>query len=133
MWPIELIKGVVNIATSYFKRKTEKTTARHQRDLAIIENQARLAASEKEFNHKWEMANLQDKDDFLRNVSFFLFTSPIIIVVIWPDYGFHMFQRLDTIPEWLLQIWFYMIAGVWGVAALKNNVSEIIANMRSKK
>ncbi len=132
IWPVELIRGIVGIAGSYFKRKSEKTTAKHKRDLAVINNQARLAMSEKEFNHQWEMANLQDKDDFLRNISFFLFTSPIIIVVIWPEYGTQMFERLNTVPEWLLQIWFYMIAGVWGIAALKNNVSEIISNMRKK-
>lgn len=127
------LMALIDIGGTYFKRKGEKQVAKHKRDLAIIDNQARLAMSEQEANASWEMQNLKDKDHFLRNFSFFLFTFPIVISVVAPAYAEEMFINLDKVPDWLLQIYFYMIAGVWGIAALKNNVSEIVSNMRRKK
>lgn len=129
---LSIISPVTSIITSLIDRKREKTKARHDRDLAVINNQARLASSKAEFNHSWEMASLKDKDVFLRNLSFILFTSPVLIAVLAPVYAAEMFTNLKQIPEWLLHIWFYMISGVWGIATLKDSVTEIVHNIRKK-
>ena len=114
----------------YFKNRKELKLAKHTRDLAVINNQARLAQDKQSNNHAWEMASLQDKDKFLRYLSFFLFTSPILIAVGSPETATELFERLKEIPSWLLQIWFYMIAGVWGIASIKDSVPQIIASFR---
>ena len=130
---MSLIAPITGIITSLINRKKEKVLARHERDMAVINNQSRLAASKEEYNHSWEMASLQDKDKFLRNISFLLFTSPVVIAVIFPTYALEMFKNLEAIPEWLLHIWFYMISGVWGIATLKDSVSQIVGNIKRNK
>lgn len=115
---------------SFFTNRKELAMAKHTRDLAILQSQAKLAEDKQSFDHAWEMASLQDKDKGLRYLSFFMFTSPIIITVLAPVYGFELFERLELVPEWILQIWFYMIAGIWGLASLKDTVPQIIQGMR---
>ena len=116
----------------YFKNRKELKLAEHTRNLAVINNQARLAQDKQSNNHAWEMASLQDKDKWLRYLSFFLFTSPVIVAVTSPETAAELFLRLEDIPDWLLQIWFYMIAGVWGLASMKDSVPQIIASFRKK-
>ena len=51
-----------------------------QQDLkkAEAENKARLLRDTKSNNHEWEMANLRDKDKWLRRISFAVFTAPLV-------------------------------------------------------
>ncbi|MCF7515981.1 hypothetical protein L3V43_20570 [Pseudoalteromonas sp. L23] len=118
--------------TQWLKNRGEKQQAAHQRDLAIINNQARLAQSTKDYNHEWEMASLQDKDKTLRFISYFMFTSPILITVISPTHGNQIFTNLESVPSWLVQTWVAINGGVWGIASLKNVVPEFIHNFKRK-
>ena len=118
--------------TQYLKNRGEVKKAKHTRDIAIIDNQARLASDKQNNNHSWEMASLQDKDKWLRWFSFFLFTTPIILVVVSPEHGELVFVRLKEVPDWMLTIWFSMISGVWGISALKDAVPQLIAGFRKK-
>ena len=61
-----LIAPVANLAGSWLKGRAEKSKAKADLELAIIQNKTRLALSENEANHEWEMAQLQDKDKWLR-------------------------------------------------------------------
>lgn len=133
MWWQALIAPITGVISTVLERKKEKSKAKHERTMAVINNQARLAQSTLEANHSWEMASLQDKDKVLRNVSFFLFTFPLVITSIWPETGKVLFANLELVPEWLMHIYFYMIAGVWGISALKDNVSQIVSSLRKNK
>ncbi len=133
MWWQALIAPITGVISTVLERKREKSKAKHERAMAVINNQARLAQSTLEFNHSWEMASLQDKDKVLRNVSFFLFTFPLVITSISPETGKVLFANLELVPEWLMHIYFYMIAGVWGISALKDNVSQIVSSLRGNR
>jgi len=128
-----IISALSAPVTEWLKSRREVKEAKHRRDLAVINNQARLAADAQSHNHDWEMASLNDKDKALRWFSFLLFTTPVLIVVIDPEQGTAIFERLNLVPDWMLQIWFYMIAGVWGIASLKNAVPQIVAGFRKGK
>ena len=131
---ITQILGFLSAPVSQFlKNRGDIKNAKHVRNLAVINNQARLASSTAEYNNNWEMASLQDKDKGLRWISFSLFTAPILIVVIDPVYGGEVLARLEVLPEWMMTVWFYMVAGIWGVATLKDSVPQLIAGFRKNK
>ena len=83
--------------TQWLKNRGQVKRAEHKRDLAVINNQARLAQSETDYNHEWEMANLRDKDKGLRYFSYCMFTAPILITVISPEYGKQIFKNLEFV------------------------------------
>lgn len=133
-FPLLSVLGIVSKPiTKFLDNRKEIKSAEHKRDLAIIENQARLAISTEENNHSWEMASLQDKDRWLRRFSFVLFTSPVFVAILSPDHWAHIKLQLDQIPTWMLQIWFYMISGIWGISALKDAVPQIISSIGKRK
>ena len=119
--------------STFLKKRGEIKIAEHTRNLAIINNQARLASDKATNNANWELASLQDKDKWLRRFSFVLFTSPVFLAVGAPEYWGVVKIQLDSIPEWMLTIWFYMIAGIWGISSLKEAVPAIISGMRKKQ
>lgn len=127
---IKILGILIKPFKSFFEKKKDIALAKHERDMAILKSQARIAQDKQSFDHAWEMASLQDKDKGLRYLSFLMFTSPILIAVASPEYGIELFDRLELVPEWILQIWFYMIAGIWGIASLKDTVPQIIQSMR---
>lgn len=130
---LPIIGSLLKPVDTWLKNRGERQKAKHKRDIAIIDNQARLAREIQSHNASWEMASLADKDISLRWVSFLMFTFPIILVVISPEHGKLVFERLKLVPEWMLYIWFLMISGVWGIARLKDAVPQLIAGMRGKK
>ena len=128
----EIFSFISAPVTQYLKNRGEKNKAKHERDIAIINNQASLAQDKASNNHEWEMANLQDKDKGLRWISFTLFTLPIVITVIDPEAGTKIWTSLKVVPEHFLAIYYTMIGGVWGIASLKNAVPQLIAGLRGK-
>ena len=113
--------------TQWLKNSGEVKAAKHERKLAVINNQARLATDEQSNNHEWEMANLQDKDNALRWCSFWLFALPIVITVISPEWGAKIFTNLKIVPEWFVQTLIAMIGGIWGMTELKKAAPQFIA------
>lgn len=107
--------------------------AEKNRDLAVINNQARLAQSTTDNNHNWEMQSIRDKDKFLRVFSFSMFTAPILITVISPEHGAAIFKNLEGVPPWLVQTWVAINGAVWGIASLKNVVPQFIGEFRRAK
>ncbi|MBG9993334.1 hypothetical protein [Pseudoalteromonas sp. NZS37] len=118
---------------TWLKNRAAKASAEHNRDMAVINNQARLAQSEKDYNHNWEMASLQDKDKGLRFFSYCMFTAPILITVVSPEHGAQIFKNLEGVPPWLVQTWIAINGGVWGIASLKNIVPQFIGQFRRVK
>lgn len=104
--------------------------AKHTRKLAVINNQARLASDKESNNHEWEMASLQDKDNGLRWFSFWLFALPIIITVLWPEWGAEIWTNLDIVPEWFVQTLIAMIGGIWGITELKKAAPQFLAAIK---
>ena len=100
-------------------------------------NKARLLQDTNSNNHEWEMANLQDKDKWMRRISFAMFTWPFIWVYFDPTEAQNYFTILDQyLPEWYKQTYMGITGGIWGISALKNAVpglvSGIVNAMRKK-
>lgn len=126
----ELFSFVTAPLTQWLKNRGEIAQAKHDRKKAIINNQARLASDKQSNNHEWEMANLQDKDNALRWCSFWLFASPIILTVFFPEHGKEFFTNLDLVPQWWVKVFVSMIGGIWGIVELKKAAPALITGIR---
>jgi hypothetical protein len=122
----ELFSFITKPLTQWLKNRGEIAKAKHKRNLAVINNQARLASDEQSFNHEWEMASLQDKDKALRYISFLLFSLPIIITVLLPEYGKTIFANLENVPDWWVKTFIAINGGIWGIVELKNAAPQLI-------
>lgn len=114
-----LLGGVVD----WFKGKQELAKAE-------VENKARLLRDHQSNNHEWEMANLQDKDKYLRRISFCMFTFPFVWIYFDPQGAREYFVILDQfLPEWYKQTYMGITGGIWGLSALKNTVPSLVGGV----
>lgn len=98
---------------------------------AVAENKARLLRDTNSNNHEWEMANLEDKDKWLRRISFTMFAAPFIWALFDPDGVKEYFDvALASMPEWYIQLFAAMVGGVWGFSALKNSIPSIVGGIK---
>jgi len=123
----EIFAFISSPLTKWIENRGQVKAAEHERDLAVINNQARLANDTESHNHEWEMASLRNKDNALRWVSFWLFALPVVITVISPEYGAVIFKNLELVPDWFVRVLISMIGGIWGIVELKKAVPQIVA------
>jgi hypothetical protein len=76
------------------------------------------------------MANLTDKDKWLRRISFGIFVFPLVWAAFDPVAVQAYFQvALTVMPEWYVQIVLSMVGGIWGISVLKNSVPALIGGI----
>ena len=118
-----LAKPLISGAVDYFKSGQEMKKAEQ-------ENRARLLRDEKSNNHEWEMANLTDKDKWLRRISFTMFSGPFVWALFDPVGVEQYFNiALSAMPEWYIQVYAGMVGGVWGISALKNTAPALVTGV----
>jgi hypothetical protein len=94
------------------------------------ENRARLLRDTTSNNHEWEMANLTDKDKWLRRISFSMFSAPFFWALVDPEGVQQYFSvALSAMPEWYIQMFGAMVGGVWGISALKNTAPALVGGV----
>ena len=42
-----------------------------------------------------------------------MFTAPILVMVVAPEYGKRIFENLEYVPSWLIEIWIALNGAVW--------------------
>ena len=93
-------------------------------------NKARLLRDKQSNNAEWEMANLTDKDKWLRRCSFAMFSAPFFWALVDPVAVEQYFNvALSAMPEWYIQMFGAMCGGVWGISALKNTAPALIGGV----
>ncbi len=118
--------------TQYLKNRGEIKKAKHTRDLAVIDNQARLAADKESNNHSWEMESLRGNSQWLRIVCFIQLALPLTITCIWPDRGKEIFVNLEVVPPWFVQLYMIVIGSIWGIHEFKTAAPQVIAAVLSR-
>ena len=97
---------------------------------AVVENKMRLAASETEFNHEWEMKSLQGagfKDDVL----FYGFIGMFVWAGFDPEGAKVFFLNLDSLPEWFVKVWFAIVASVLGIKKIGDYLPGAIQGVKA--
>lgn len=123
---LELGRTLLGGIIEYFKGRQEIKKA-------YVENKARLLRDETSNNHEWEMANLVDKDKWLRRISFALFSFPVVLAYYDPPRVAEYFNiALHAMPEWYIKAYLIMVGGIWGVSELKRLLPSMVGEIRKR-
>jgi len=117
-----LLTTVVEGVTGHMKQKQELKKA-------VMENRMRLAQSDSEFNHEWEMKQLENagwKDDVL----FFAWIGFFIWSGVDPDGAADVIRAWEKLPDWFLQITFWVVAAVLGVKKIGDYLPSAIRGLK---
>lgn len=99
--------------------KASRENAR-QVEAAVAQNKIRLALSEQEHNQAWEMAALEGRDNWLRRVSFAMWSFPMVWAYFSPEAARQYFgESLAGLPEWYVGGYLAITGAVWGLSELK--------------
>ena len=120
---IPIISGLIGLGSDHLEGQRKLKQAE-------TDNKARLLGDEQSNNHDWEMANLQDKDKWMRRISFAMFTWPFIWIYFDPVGAQEYFILLDNhLPEWYKQTYMAITGGIWGISALKNAIPGVVSGV----
>lgn len=126
MFNIPILGPIVNIANTWLE-------GRQKLQQAEVNNRARLLESEASHNSEWEMAQIVDKDKWLRRISFSILSAPFLYAAYDPFVVKDYFEiALSTMPEWYIQMYVAVIGSVWGISAMKNTLGGVLGAMRKK-
>lgn len=117
-----LVSTIVEGVTGYVKQKQEVRKA-------VMENRMRLAQSDREFNHEWEMKQLENsgwKDDVL----FFLWMGFFVWSGFCPEQASTVIASWERLPEWFLRITFWIVAAVLGVKKVGDYLPGAVKGVR---
>ncbi|KAB1441644.1 hypothetical protein [Pseudodesulfovibrio senegalensis] len=96
---------------------------------AVMENRLRLARSDREFNHEWEMRQLENagwKDDVL----FFAWIGFFVWSGFCPEQAHEVLASWEALPEWFLRITFWIVAAVLGVKKVGDYLPGAVKGIR---
>ena len=136
MWIVDTILGIAKDGIGFFR---DKQKAKFQLKMAGLQNRARLLLDTESNNHEWEMKALETSGKGLKWFSFSMFSLPIIITVVDPNYGKEIFANLALVPEWFMQTWVTINGAVWGVAALKDSgitfssIGKVVSSLKKDR
>ena len=117
-----LLSTVVGGVTDHLKGKQELKKA-------VMENRMRLAKSDQEFNHEWEMKQLENagwKDDVL----FFAWIGFFIWSGVDPDRAGEVIRSWEALPDWFLQVTFWIVAAVLGVKKIGDYLPSAVRGLK---
>lgn len=96
---------------------------------AVMENRLRLAKSDREFNHEWEMRQLENagwKDDVL----FFVWIGFFIWSGFFPDEAGIVLRAWESLPDWFLNITCWIVSAVLGVKKVGDYLPGVVKGVR---
>jgi len=108
-----LISPISNLATTYMKNKAEEKQAKHERKIAVIQNDANWETTMAEgSNHSW-------KDEFwtvILSVPIFMVGYAIAAndATVIPRVN-EAFEALSNLPEWYQYLLFIAISSSFGI------------------
>jgi hypothetical protein len=132
MWsPLSLLKPLSDSFKSWNDGRVKLKEANIAVKMAERQNRARLLQSESDHNSEWEMAQIVDKDKWLRRISFAMFSAPFIWALFDPEGVREYFETaLASMPEWYVKIFVGMTGAIWGISHLKNGLPAILGGIK---
>lgn len=126
---IPIIDGVVSIVKNVLGGVVDHFEGKRKLKQAITENKIRMAESEQAHNQDWEMKQLDNsgwKDDilFYAWIGFFVFSG------FYPEKADEIVKNWQILPDWFLQIFFWLVAAVLGVKKLGETLPGLIKGIR---
>lgn len=121
-----MISEIVKMASWVFNVFKEKRNAAKDLKLAEVEAKKKIMLSDTQANTAWELAQLSDKDKYLRWAAFLLFSSPLIACLISPEWGVRVKEAWGQLPEWQANVLSGMCLAVFGLKKIPHLVGATV-------
>ena len=72
-----------------------------------------------------KLERIKNASKFLRFYSYFLFSAPIIVTVIFPAHGALIWENLKNVDEWFLNIFLGMNSAIWVIGETGNVYQKV--------
>lgn len=129
VWQV-LLGPVMDIGKEYLKGRKKLKSAKLDMQLASMQNKARLLADHQSHNNSWEMAQLEDKDKWLRRFSFLAFSAPFIVAIFAPEQvALYFNEAISSVPMWWQKTYMAITGAIWGLSSLKNTVPGLLEGL----
>lgn len=97
----------------------ESRQQKRQVKAAANEFRQKLAVSDQDYTHEWELRQLEGKDQVLRRLSFAVIAFPLFWAAFDIDAAKQYFDALETLPDWYLSLLAVVWGGIWGASELR--------------
>ncbi len=129
-----ILTGIATLANTWFEGRNEKQKAKIELNRAEADNKIRLLRDINQYNKEWEIAQILDKDKFLRWLSFVLFSAPFIVALFDPQaVNYYFTIALAHVPTWWTKSFMSIVGAIWGLSSLKNITPAIINAFKKDK
>ncbi|SKA85535.1 hypothetical protein SAMN02745704_01881 [Paucidesulfovibrio gracilis DSM 16080] len=126
---IPIVGAVAGLLSLVVDGVREHLRGRREIRRAVVKNKVRLAQSSQEFNQAWEMKQLENagwKDDVL----FYAWLAFFIWSGFDPQGADQVLQAWSNLPEWFLQVTFWIVAAVLGVKKIGDYLPATVRGVR---
>ena len=126
---LPIITAVAGVVSTLIEGVSGHLKDRQALKKAVMENRMRLAQSDAEFNHEWEMKQLENagwKDDVL----FFAWIGFFIWSGFCPEDAARVLAGWERLPQWFLEITFWIVAAVLGVKKIGDYLPGALRGVR---
>ena len=126
---LPIITAVAGVVSTLISGVSEHLKDRQALKKAVMENRMRLAQSDAEYNHDWEMKQLENagwKDDVL----FFAWIGFFVWSGFCPEDAARVLASWERLPQWFLEITFWIVAAVLGVKKIGDYLPGTLRGLR---
>ena len=126
---LPIIGAVIGLLTTVVQGTSDHLQRKQELKKAVMENKMRLASSDQEYNHDWEMRQLENaglKDDVL----FFAWIGFFIWSGFCPEEAARVITAWENLPPWFLEITFWIVAAVLGVKKIGDYLPGAVKGLR---
>ncbi len=127
--PIPIIGAIAGLLGAVVDGVKDSVKRKQELKKVVMENRMRLARSDQEFNHEWEMKQLENagwKDDVL----FFAWIGFFVWSGFRPEDAAGVIKAWEMLPDWFLQITFWIVAAVLGVKKIGDYLPGVIRGVK---
>lgn len=109
-----LIAAGVGLVKSFLSGKQEEVKAISEAKVRKADRQADI-----------KLERIKNASKFLRFYSYFLFSAPVVVTVIFPTHGALIWKNLENVPEWHLNIFLAMNSAIWVIGETGNIYQKV--------
>ncbi len=127
---VAIVSALASLASLVVEGVRDHFKGKQEIKKAVVENKVRLAQSSLEYNQAWEMKQLEQvgfKDDIL----FYAWLAFFVWSGFFPEDASRVIKAWEILPDWFLQITFWLVAAVLGVKKIGDNLPGLVRGVRS--
>lgn len=111
---IGLITAGIGLVKSVIEGKAKKVQANADAETRQADNRAKI-----------RVERVKNASKVLRFYSYFMFSAPIWVTVLFPDHGARIWTNLEAVPDWYKMTFLSMNGALWALAETHNLYQKI--------